>query len=187
MGWQQTPSDPAIDELDDDQLIELIQENPDLFKVLYERYFQAVYRYCLKRSSDVQVAEDLSSEVFIKVMNKLHTYKVGNFPAWLFRIAHNVVVDYYRKQKTVVAIDKLQLTADTKMPSRVANRLLLDDIFAELTEEERELLTLRLELGLSAPEIAAQQGKTANSVRVQIYRLLKRLRDRHQSVMGDDQ
>lgn len=187
MQWtKKTVSDTAIDILDDDQVIALIPDTPDAFEVLYKRYVQQIYRYCLKRTSNVQIAEDLCSEIFITVLHKLQTYQTGNFVAWLFTIAHHTVVDHYRKQKPVVALDTIQLKGDAQMAHTVTNQLLVADMLADLNDDERHLLVLRLELGLSAPEIAKQTGQTANAVRVQIYRLLKRLRDRYQATMGDD-
>lgn len=186
MEWHEHPPDPASDIPDDDEVIARVRENSDYFSVLYERYFQRVYGYCLKRTSNVQIAEDLCSDIFIKVLSKLDTYTGGNFAAWLFRIAHNTVVDHYRKNRKVVAIDQLQLRSDTQMSNTVANQLAVEELLSELNEDERELITLRLQAGLSAPEIAEIVGKSANSVRVQIYRLLKRLRDRYGAMMGGD-
>jgi RNA polymerase sigma-70 factor (ECF subfamily) len=187
MGWNEHPPDPAMNALDDDQLIAVIRENSEFFSVLYERYFQRVYHYCLKRTSDVHIAEDLSSEIFIKVLSKLDSYRVGShFPAWLFRIAHNSIVDHYRKHKKVLALETIQLRGDSQMINTVANQLAVEELLSELTESERELLMLRLDAELSAPEIAALTGKSANAVRVQIYRLLKRLRDRYEAMMGDE-
>ena len=55
---------------DDDEVIARVRENSDYFSVLYERYFQRVYGYCLKRTSNVQIAEDLCSDIFIKVIEQ---------------------------------------------------------------------------------------------------------------------
>ncbi len=184
MASHKRPPDTVLDALDDDQVVMRLRDNPAEFRVLYERYFQRVYGYCLKRTSNQQVAEDLSSEVFIKVMSKIESYQPGNFPAWLFRIAHNIVVDHYRKQKEVIAIDSLPLEGDSQMSSRVDNRLLAEELLSELLESERELLSLRFGAGLSAPEISEITGKSVSAVRVQIYRILKRLRDRYESTMG---
>lgn len=119
-------------------------------------------------------------------MSKIDSYRPGNFPAWLFRIAHNIVVDHYRKQKQVIAIDSLRLEDDTRVIHEVDNQLLVQDLLSELSDDERELLSLRLDAGLSAPEIAEKTGKTANAVRVQIYRILKRLRDRYENTIGGE-
>ncbi|MGB7337329.1 MAG: sigma-70 family RNA polymerase sigma factor [Phototrophicaceae bacterium] len=187
MQWKHTTlSDTAIQLLDDDQVIALIPDNPDAFEVLYKRYVQQIYRYCLKRTSNVQIAEDLCSEIFITVLHKLKTYQAGNFAAWLFTIAHHAVVDHYRKQKPVVALDNIQMEGESQMVQTITNQLLLAELLADLTDSERELLVLRLEAELSAPEIAKRTGQTANAVRVQIYRLLKRLRDRYNTTMGEE-
>lgn len=186
MGWYEHPPNPTIDKLDDNQVIALVRENSDMFKVLYERYFHRIYSYCLKRTNNVQMAEDLSSEVFINVFKKLDSYKGGYFTGWLFRIAHNVVVDHYRKHKKVVAIDNIPLQNESHMTNIIAHQLFIEEILSELDESEREILMLRLDAELSAPEIARLTGKSANAVRVQIYRLLKRLRERHGAIRREN-
>jgi len=185
MGWFKSP--PDVTTLDDDAVIALVCDDPEKFEILYERYFQRIYRYCLKRTSQVQIAEDLSSEIFLRVLRHLDSYRPqGNFAAWLFRIAHNVVIDHYRRQKPSIAIDHIQMKGDSKMTQTVANQLLVADMLSDLTDDERELLVLRLEAELTAPEIAERTGKTANAVRVQIYRLLKRLRARYETMIGGE-
>ncbi|MGJ3239340.1 MAG: RNA polymerase sigma factor [Anaerolineae bacterium] len=185
MESQKHSSEPPYDELDDDQVIALVQKNSDVFEVLYERYFQRVYHYCLKRTSDVQIAEDLCSDIFIKVMSNLASYTGGNFAGWLFRIAHNSVIDHYRRHKKVIALDSDLIRGDTQMTERIANQMAVEELLSELSESERELLSLRLDVELTAPEIAELTGKSANAVRVQVYRILQRLRDRYTAVMGD--
>lgn len=186
MAWNEHDPEPMVDQLDDDQLIARVRENPELFDVLYNRYFQRIYRYCLKRTNDVQQAEDLCSEVFITLYRKLDLYKGGHLAGWLFRIAHNIVIDHYRKQKQVIALDSVQLRGDSQMAQSIANQMLVEEMLSELSESERELITLRLDAGLSAPEIAEITGKSASAIRVQIYRLLKRLRDRYTGMIGDE-
>ncbi|MEO1289881.1 MAG: sigma-70 family RNA polymerase sigma factor [Chloroflexota bacterium] len=185
MGWNNTPATP-LDDLDDDQLVAMVQEDKSAFETLYRRYVQRIYRYCLKRTNNVQIAEDLCSDIFLRVLEKLDTYHPnGNFAGWLFRVAHNAIVDHYRRQKEVINIEHLQMKGETHMSKIVANQLLVSEILSELTDDERQLIVLRLEAELSAPEIAERTGQTANAVRVQIYRLMKRLRARYSNMLGD--
>lgn len=173
---------------EDNQLVQLAQRNPAAFEALYDRYFERVYRYCLARTQTPQEAEDLCSQVFIKVLDKLNSYKGGIFAAWLFRIAHNTVIDAYRKKRPNVALDAVILSDEQQrsLSSTVADRLLVQEMMADLSEEEIELLSLRLDAEMSAPEIGSLVGKSANAVRTQLYRLFKQLRARYDHLQGGD-
>src|SRR5690242_143201 len=79
---------------DEARILQRAQQHPAAFAPLYERYFARIYAYCLRRASSPQEAEDLCSQVFTRALTGLHTYRGGSVPAWLFRIAHNVVANH---------------------------------------------------------------------------------------------
>src|SRR5215216_3517277 len=87
---QQT--DRAIDP--DGLLVEWARQDPQAFTALYDRYFNAVYGYCLSQLGDPDAAEDASSQTFLKALAALPRYsESGQFRPWLFAIAHNAVLD----------------------------------------------------------------------------------------------
>src|SRR5512140_628021 len=89
-------------------LIRLSQQGDgDAFAQLYDRYLDRIYRYILFRVSDDLVAEDITAHVFIKMWEKLPHYQIGQTPicGWLYRIAHNAVIDHYRTRKLSVSLD----------------------------------------------------------------------------------
>ncbi|MFN8374394.1 MAG: sigma factor [Anaerolineae bacterium] len=90
---------------DEVRLMQQAQRNPALFAPLYERYVDRVYAYCRRRAASPQDAEDLCSMVFARALAGLHTYQGGHVAAWLFRIAHNVVVNHYRGRVPLVPLD----------------------------------------------------------------------------------
>lgn len=118
--WTTTMPKNHVVPMDDEvQFIERAKVDPTAFEPLYERYVERVYAYCLKRTGNVQDAEDLTSQVFVKILNSLHTYRAGGlFSAWLFRIAHNVVYDFYQDQRVIINIDDLEIASLTP-PDRV--------------------------------------------------------------------
>lgn len=178
MDGKSTASVTAL-QADDDQLVRLAQQDATQFAPLYDRYFERVYRYCLRRVSDAQLAEDLCSEIFIKVMDNLHRYQDGVFAAWLFRIAHNTVVSHYRQQREHIALDKVILPDEHNSIAQMTDSLFVQEILQSVSDEEAELLALRLDAEMSAQEIGAVIGKSANAVRVQIHRVFTRLRARY--------
>lgn len=166
---------------DDAAILRAAQHNLDRFAPLYERYADRIYAYCLRRTASAADAEDLTSMIFTRAMIGLHDYRGGSVAAWLFRIAHNTVVNYYRDRRPQIALseDDVLVAADTSIDTVIdaeEQRLALRLVRA-LPQDDQNLIWLRLS-GMSSPEIGAVVGKSAGAVRTELYRLLKNLRSR---------
>src|SRR5690242_19609134 len=93
---------------DETELVRRAQAgDQDSFARLYDAYMERIYRYIFFRVADDELAEDITSQVFLKVWEKLGTYRPGQSPfiAWLYRIAHNAVIDSYRTRKALIPLD----------------------------------------------------------------------------------
>jgi RNA polymerase sigma-70 factor (ECF subfamily) len=163
--------EPEIDEL---TLVELSQQgNQDMFAHLYEAYVERIYRYILFRVADDMVAEDITSHVFMKAWEKLGTYQAGKSPfmAWLYRIAHNAVIDHYRVKKVSIPFEQVnpvQLSHVDELDERLdmqARSRQLHQALQELTEQQQQVLILKFVGGLNTMEIAQQLGKRQGAVR----------------------
>ena len=169
----------------DDQLIieKATQGEREALGRLYERYVDAVYRYMLYRTSDHDVAEDLTAEVFTNMITAIKRYEDLGLPfeAWLFRIAHARLVDYYRKSKR-------RKQKEVALSGETAEFLLGDspeDMFKHeevvnalqyLTDSEREVIVLRFAAELDNREIAMVVQRNANAVKSMMHRAIKKLR-----------
>ena len=95
----------------------IIENNEAKLTGLYEEYYDRIARYAYVRIGDKSDAEDLAGEVFLKALESLKSYKERGVPmqAWLFRIAHNLVVDYFRKtaKRKTVALETVQIESGT--------------------------------------------------------------------------
>ena len=173
--------DPLVDE---QNLIRLSQAgDQDTFARLYDAYIERIYRYVYFRVADEELAEDITSQVFLKVWEKLHTYQAGQSPfmAWLYRIAHNAVIDYYRTRKVSIPLeeaspievshaDEINERLDLQVKSQHLRKAL-----QELTEEQQQVLLLKFVGGLSTSEIAQQLSKQQGAVRALQMRGLQAL------------
>ncbi len=164
----------------DGELARAAQVDPRSFTVLYERYVGPVYAYCLIRLDDREAAEDATSEVFVKALAGLGGYRNGVFAAWLFQIAHNVVVDAQRKRRPTALADADALAAPgLSVEDAAVERSTRQDLRAALTqlsEEQRTVIEMQC-AGWSGPRIAAALGKSLTAVRMLRFRAVERLRE----------
>ena len=165
---------------EDAKLVLAARQNPGEFKQLYQKWMARIFRYFYFRVGNVKDAEDLTSQVFLKVFEDLPRYRDrGCFSAWLFSIAHARVVDYYRRGHREVPLSTLAPeTVPDDLPAQSAYR---DDIqhllvmLQSLSMEEQELIRLRFAAELSYQEIGLILNRKQDAVRKSISRLLERM------------
>ncbi len=153
------------------------------FGELYERYRDAIYRYCLSRTGTAHDAEDLTSDVFVKALHSIDRYQERGLPfvAFLYRIARNAAIDRSRTLKQPLSVDEL-VTQPASRQNVEADAMLAVDrsiLLAALTKlktEHRDVIVMRFIEGYSALEVAAALGKTEGAVRTLQHRALERLR-----------
>jgi RNA polymerase sigma-70 factor (ECF subfamily) len=157
--------------------------NPAEFGVLYDRYVDAVYGYCLFRLWDRAEAEDTTSLVFAKAFEALprFTSRTGTFRSWLFTIAHNVVVNVHRDRKShrpLASIYHLPTPAigPDEEAVREDERARVRAACLQLTEEQRHVIELRM-AGLTGAEIATAMGKSLPAIKMLQVRAIDRLQE----------
>ncbi len=149
---------------------------------LYERHAQSIYRYIYYRVGDVNVAEDLTADVFLKALEGLEgfTYRGIPFSAWLHRIAHARVMDYFRQQarRELLPLDE-RLLATGKGPQATIEARLdheeLQSAIAQLTTDQQQVIILKFVEGLSNAEVARILGKSEGAVKSLQHRALNSL------------
>lgn len=144
------------------------------FGGLYDLYAPLVHGILLARVPRMEV-DDLAQDIFLHAFKKLHTLRDGSaFGPWIAMIARNRAVDYYRRSRETVEITD-EVRGTDKQESKAAEIL---ELIKSLPEAYRETLVLRLVEGMTGPEIAARTGLTAASVRVNLHRGMKLLREK---------
>ena len=146
----------------------------DGFAQLYHLYAPLVHGILLARVPRAEV-DDLVQDIFLHAYRKLHTLRAAAaFGPWIAMIARNRAVDFHRRSKETVEIND-ELRGSDMHDSKAAEIL---ELIRNLPEAYRETLVLRLVEGMTGPEIAARTGLTAASVRVNLHRGMKLLRER---------
>lgn len=167
-----------------DNLLMLQVRDGDLDKlgVLFERYKMRLYRYFYLRTGNAAGSEDLVQNVFVRIIRYRDRYEpVGEFRSWLFRIAHNLAVDFVRKRARRRSLDDLH---DEPVDWNTAERntlkeervKLLEKALFRLRDDYRELLILSRYQGLKYGEIADIAGCSPEAVKLRIHRAMKELR-----------
>lgn len=155
----------------------------DAFGLLYETYLQRIYRYVYFRVFDRELAEDIASLVFLKAWEHLDSFEGGQVPfaKWLYRVAHNTVIDYYRTRKPVSALENVHPLrvsysdgVDEKIDISIFSSHLVEAL-NELTDAQREVLILKFIEGLTNKEIADRIEKGLGAVRALQMRGLRKL------------
>ena len=152
----------------------VLEGDRDGFGRLYDLYAPLVHGILLARVPRAEV-DDLVQDIFLHAFRKLHTLRDGSaFGPWIAMIARNRAVDFYRRSRETVEITE-DLAGSERQEARAAEIL---ELIRSLPEAYRETLVLRLVEGMTGPEIAGRTGLTAASVRVNLHRGMKLLREK---------
>ena len=150
---------------------------------LYERYRDAIYRFCLARTGTSHDAEDLTADVFVKALQSIDRYQDRGLPfaAFLYRIARNAAIDRSRTHKQPLSVDGLLVEPSSKQnveleASFAVERSILLAALTKLKAEHRDVITMRFIEGYAAIEVAQFLGKTEGAIRTLQHRALERLR-----------
>ena len=158
----------------------------EAFGELYDRYVDVVYRYVQYRVSSTALAEDLTSETFLRALRRItsYTWQGRDFGAWLVTIARNLIADHYksgRYRMEVATSDLVEAGADRseegpegEVLAGLTNAALLDAV-KQLNSEQQECIALRFLQGMSVAETAQIMGKNEGAIKALQYRAVKSL------------
>ena len=156
------------------------------FAALYERFFDQIFRYVSFKSGNSPEAEDITGDVFVKMLESIHSFRWQGHPfsSWLFRIAHNQVVDHFRRKgrKKTVPLETAVATVGVSswdLDAYVNLNLTMQEVHKAmegLTSLQREVISLRFAGGLSLSETARAVGRKENAVKALQHAGLKKLR-----------
>ncbi len=162
---------------------ETLKEKEAELTGMFEQYYDKIARYAYVRIGDRAQAEDIAGEVFLKALKGLSSYRERGLPmsAWLFRIAHNLVVDFLRQKSKgrSVSLDDIDLPSDVN-PAQLAETRLemarVNQAMKALSPAQQEVVRLRFLAELSSKEVAAVMGKSDGAVREMQSSAIARLR-----------
>lgn len=153
------------------------------FEYLYEKYIDVIYAFIFRKTSDRQVAEDICSQVWIKALKSLEFFwdrENANFKSWIYCIAQNTLIDYYRTQKEKIDIESIAqpgISSDfAKIIDQKSKLQEVTDYMETMKPIEREIVTLRIWDDLSYKHIAKILEKNEDACKKIFSRALKKIR-----------
>ena len=161
---------------------------------LFDRYHESVFRYVWSRVSNPRLAEDLTGDVFTRVVINLPKYHYTGTPflAWLYRIARNLIIDHHRstRYQEHLPIEQVEnLHTPEKNPAQIVeNQIYIEQVQAAiqgLKPFKQDVLILRFIVGLPLKEVASVLGRPIDSIKVTQHRALKELRTILESQTGE--
>jgi RNA polymerase sigma-70 factor (ECF subfamily) len=157
-----------------------VRGDAEAFGDLYMLHLDSIYRYVFHRVADRMEAEDLTEQVFLKAWKAMGRYRHGGSPfsSWLYRIAHNAVIDYYRSSREVQPLDSVSRTlADDALgleerAIKGSETARLHEAIGLLSAVRQEVIILRFVEGLSHGQVAEILGRSEGAIRVLQHRAL---------------
>ena len=156
------------------------------FAGLYERFHDKIFRYVYFKTGNPNDAEDITEDVFLRMLESINSFRWKGHPfsSWLFRIAHNLIVDHFRKrsrQKNTPLDDAGELAGASShdLEADLDIKLSVERVQSAmkgLTDLQKEVMSLRFAAGLSVRETAEAVGKRENAVKALQHAAIKKLR-----------
>jgi RNA polymerase sigma-70 factor (ECF subfamily) len=179
-----------MDLKDEKELIERAKKDPEAFGELYEKNYSKIFSYILKRVADLEIAQDVCSETFLKVLKNIWKFRWQNVPfsAWLYRIANNEISNHYRKsKKKKVSLEKIPEPISDANPEREfleaqdkikehQDFLKIQEKISKLPVKYQEVITLRFFEKKQIKEIGEILGKKEGTVKSLLHRGLEQLK-----------
>lgn len=174
------------------EIIKKAKQNPETFGLLYDKYYRSIFNYALKRTANIELAKDITSQTFFKALKNLAKFRWQNVPfsAWLYRIATNEISTFYRQEKKFfqISFDKIPELVSEDTPEkeiRTAEQeleknekfLLLWKSILTLEEIYQTVIILRFFDKKKISEISQILEKPEGTIKSQINRALGKLRE----------
>ncbi len=173
--------------VDESTLLQRAQAlDPEAWSGIYDQYYPRVYAFLMARVRDGMLAEDLAADVFVNALRAIASYEergVG-FAAWIFRIAHNRLIDHYRRSSArltssmdEVGNDESDSSVDlTNADKLSSDKIDLDKALQKLNAEQQLVIHLRFVEGFTSEQVASILSKSEGAVKITQHRALKALR-----------
>lgn len=185
---------PVTDHHSSELLARAQKGSSEALSALYDRYHTGVFHYLYYRVGDVHLAEDLASEVFLRMVHRLSDFqpRATSLQSWLFQVARNLVIDHYRRSSTRVDVElREDVAAHDGDPTFAAERRLTHEHLVQalngLMPDQRDVVILRFIVGMTLAQTGNILHKSDDAVKGLQRRALQELRERMREWKVEDE
>ncbi len=172
-----------MNSLSDNDIMLLVKNGRlDQLRHLFDRHHVKLFNYFVRLTGDRMLSEDLTQDVFLRMLRFRHTYKgKGSFTSWMFQIARNISIDFFRKNKKIDSLDDRFLEIESEHPtpldesSKKEQVHLLQKAMLKLSPHHREVLMLARFENMPLKDVAVVLNCPVNTVKVRVHRAVKEL------------
>ncbi len=166
---------------DEELMLQVSNGNLDILTLLFDRYHLRIFNFFNKMIQNKMVSEDLTQDVFYKILKYRTSYKNGNFASWIYTVARNIFSSYYQKQKKESAnmLNEGVLKDNEKLVTETNEDELhhLQKAILKLNYSDRELIIMNRYQEIKYQEIAEIMGSSEGAIKVKMHRALKKLKE----------
>ncbi len=177
--------------MEDKELVKRAQKGEkDAFGLLYQKYFQKVFRYCKFNTKNEELAKDICQESFVKAYKKIKDFKTDglwSFQSFIFTIARNLIIDNSRRKKeaTLEEIENLQSSENLyDQIERSEDVEKVRTVLSKLEDVEKQIVILRFFEDMSSQEVAKILGIKDGALRVRTFRVTQKMKEIFESLYG---
>ncbi|NAS31089.1 sigma-70 family RNA polymerase sigma factor [Flavobacteriaceae bacterium R38] len=173
---------------DEELMILVVNGNIDMMRHLFNRYHVKIFNYFLMMTKNREISQDMTQEVFYKIIKYSSSYKKTKFTSWMYAIARNICNDYYQNTKNrEVRLNEIEFKigeTDVNTPERKETTEQLNRILDQLSKSDKELIIMSRYQGIKYREIAEITDSSVGAVKTKIHRIIQKLRSYYfQNVM----
>jgi len=169
-----------LSKLSDEEIMKSVSNgNLRALTFIFERYNLRIYNFLNQMVKDREISEDLTQNVFYKIIKYKQTYNGQKFAPWIFKIARNIFLDYYQEQKKTQSLELSEQNLaiiDENSLDKEEDKIHLERLINTLSNEDKELLIMNRIHGIKYNEISEIVGSNPGAVRVRVHRIINKLR-----------
>jgi RNA polymerase sigma-70 factor (ECF subfamily) len=163
-------------------LVEQAKAGLQAFDVLYDYYFDRIYKYTVSRTGNHSIAEDIVSEVFLRAIEKIRSFDTSRnirFGSWLYKTSHNLIIDKSRKIRAEISLDEIEIPVESSTDRDVFRDVIRKQVtitLSKLRPRYQQIISLRFYAELEFDEIATIMETSKENVALIFHRASKRFR-----------
>lgn len=172
----------------DEELVNIAIKNKRALAELYNRYVEKIYKFTYYKTTNVAVAEDITSETFLSAIQQLNTFRQeSSFKNYIFAICKFKILNYYREKYKTEPIENYDFEDKSTILDELDDKIMNEQqkfrkMINVLPDDEKQIITLRFEQGMKITDIASELKMSESNTKVKLFRIISKLREEYKGI-----